>query len=399
MIADKAKFDIVVIGAGPAGSIAARYAAEKGASVLILERDREPGIPVRCAEGVSHNGLIQFIEPDPKWIATNIDGARLYSPNGKYIEMFNNGKGYVLDRRLFDSALCDLACQKGAFLLPKADALSLIYNDKRVVGVQYRSLDKIKTVFCDIVIGADGVESKVGRWAGIDTFIAPEDIDTCVQYTTNNLDLPDNICQFFFGTDVAPGGYIWIFPKSKKTANIGIGISGHLAQPGRGPKYYLDHFMQKNFPQATVNSIVYGGVPTFAGHEFVTDGVLLAGDAARQVNPITGGGVIQGMIGGALCGKIAGDAILKKNYSKKFLKTYEKEWDKVLGSNQRFIYKLKARFMKMTDQKFNSMVEMCSRIPQNKFDIFALFKEAVKEDPMLLAEMAKSYVVSKFIRV
>ncbi|MEA1972618.1 MAG: NAD(P)/FAD-dependent oxidoreductase, partial [Candidatus Cloacimonadota bacterium] len=118
----KDKYDVVVVGAGPAGSVSARFAAESGASVLILERDREPGIPVRCAEGVSHAGIAPFIDIDTKWIATEIDVARLHSPDGNEVTMHNNGKGYVLDRRLFDTALCDLACDKGADLLTKADA-------------------------------------------------------------------------------------------------------------------------------------------------------------------------------------------------------------------------------------------------------------------------------------
>ena len=106
----KSKYDVVVIGAGPTGSTAARFAAENGASVLILERDREPGIPVRCAEGVSHAGLIRFIEPDPKWIAAKIEVAKLISPNGEVAYMHQNGTGYVLECRIFDTELCNIAC-------------------------------------------------------------------------------------------------------------------------------------------------------------------------------------------------------------------------------------------------------------------------------------------------
>jgi len=78
------KFDVVVVGAGPAGSVAARFAAENGASVLILEREREPGIPVRCAEGVSHAGIAPFIKIDKRWIASTINVARPFSPNGEH---------------------------------------------------------------------------------------------------------------------------------------------------------------------------------------------------------------------------------------------------------------------------------------------------------------------------
>ena len=125
----KDRYDVVVIGAGPAGSVAARFAAENGVSVLVLERDREPGIPVRCAEGVSHKGIAPFIEIDERWIASTIEVARLHSPDGNEAHMLNNGTGYVLERRVFDAALCSLACKFGADLLTKADAIDLIWEN------------------------------------------------------------------------------------------------------------------------------------------------------------------------------------------------------------------------------------------------------------------------------
>ena len=245
----KNRYDVIVIGGGPAGSVAARYAAENGASVLMLERDREAGIPVRCAEGVSHGGIVPFIEIDERWIAARIEIAKLHSPNGETAVMRNNGLGYVLERRVFDTALCDLAVEKGAEFLTKADALDLVWEENKIVGVKLKYLDELRTVKCNIVIGADGVESRVGRWAGIKTDVRLEDIDTCVQYTLSGLDLDDTSCDFYFGTEVSPGGYIWIFPKSKTTANVGIGIAGHFAHK-KGPKAFLDEFIEKTFPKA-----------------------------------------------------------------------------------------------------------------------------------------------------
>ena len=248
---------------------------------------------------------------------------------------------------------------------------------------------------CDIVIAADGVESRVGRWAGIDTKVRMADIDTCVQYTLANLDIKENRCEFFFGNEKCPGGYIWIFPKSDNTANVGLGIAGHRITD-KSPKDYLDVFVQERFPNASITYTVYGGVPTAATlKEIVKDNLMLVGDAARQVNPITGGGIVQGMIAGAFAGKVAADAIKKGDYSKKFLKSYEKKWNKALGANQKFMFSVKELFMGMPDSRFDNLVEMCSKIPREKFTLKELFKEAIKGDPKLLAEMAKSFLVSK----
>lgn len=389
-------YDIVVIGAGPAGSVTGRFAAENGCSVLILERDREPGIPVRCAEGASHNGILPFIDIDEKWICTRIEGARLTSPNGECLDMYNNGEGYVLDRRVFDRELADLAVSKGATLLTKADAVALLKDENdKINGVKFRHENDFIDVKCKIVIGADGVESQVGRWAGIDTSLALSDIDTCCQYTVNNIKIEKHLCHFFFGREVAPGGYVWIFPKSETQANIGIGIGGDATLPGKGPKYYLDLFMDKHFPDASINYMVYGGVPTKAGNNFIKDNVLLVGDAAHQVNPITGGGIVQGMIAGKFAGETAAKAIKNNDFSKKVFKEYADRWEEMLGANQRLMYSIKNKFMDMKDEKLDNLVKSCKKIPQSEFSLYALFKETIKEDPILLAKLATSFVVSK----
>jgi len=392
----KEKYDVVVIGAGPAGSVAARFAAENGASVLILERDREPGIPVRCAEGVSHKGIEPYIEIDRRWIASDIDIAKLQAPNGESTRMYSNGKGYVLERRIFDTALCEVACQHGADLLTKADALDLVWDKDQIVGVKYKYLDEIKTVQCKIVIGADGVESRVGRWAGIDTKVSMDDIETAVQYTLSDIEVEEKTCEFYFGNQVAPKGYVWIFPKSKNSANVGIGISGDMAAE-KGPKYYLDKFVNERFPRATVTYTVYGGVPTAWGlDEIVRDNIMLVGDAARQVNPISGGGIVQGMIAGELCGKVASAAVKKNKFDAKTLKVYRKDWDKRLGNNQKVIHAMKNKFMTMKDSEFNNLMKICNSIPPEKFTVARLFKEAVRDDPKLVMQVAKTFITAKF---
>ena len=388
-------YDVIVIGGGPAGSVSARFAAENGASTLLIERDQGPGNPVRCAEGVSHAGISPFIDIDQKWISTKVEQARLYSPDGKYLDMFQNGTGYVLDRTLFDPALANLACQKGAQLLMKADAIGLIYTDDKITGVKIRYFNKIYNVKCKIVIGADGVESRVGRWAGIDTVLDLKDLDTCVQYTLTGIDVSSLRVDFFFGREVAPGGYIWIFPKSKNTANVGIGIAGDLAKD-KSPKEYLDDFVQKKFPNASILRSVCGGVPTAKMlKKPIADNIILVGDAAHQVNPITGGGIVQVMIAGQFAGETAAEAIKANDCSEKFLKKYIKRWNSRLGANQNFMYSVKEKFMRMDNNRFNNLVKICSAIPPEKLTLKEFFKTIVKGDPMLILQVAKAFVSSK----
>ncbi len=125
-------YDIVVVGSGPAGGMAARAAAKNGASVLILERDREIGIPVRCAEGISKRGLTRYFEPDEHWISRILKGALLYSPNGESCPMISGtiGDGYVLERRLFDAFICKEAAKYGVNILTKANVYELLKKIK-----------------------------------------------------------------------------------------------------------------------------------------------------------------------------------------------------------------------------------------------------------------------------
>ena len=168
----KTDYDIIVVGAGPAGSIAARYAAELGASILILEKDRDVGYPVRCGEAISKAGVEEFIASDEKWIASHISKFSLNSPDGSEAVVEFDDAGYVLERRIFDYELAKTAANAGAEILTRAYVNGLITEDGKVTGVKYEYRGEQKELKAKIIIGADGVESRVGRWAGLKlTFI------------------------------------------------------------------------------------------------------------------------------------------------------------------------------------------------------------------------------------
>jgi len=388
-------YDVVVVGAGPAGSVTARYAAENGISVLMLERDREPGIPVRCAEGISGGGLEEFIKIDKRWIASEIDTARLYTPSGNRLEMKSEVRGYILERRLFDAELCNIACRAGVMMNTKANVTGIERNSDRTVTVIFRKMGVTHRVRCRVVIGADGIESRVGRWFGLKTNLKLEDISTSVQYTINNIDVEDNVISFFFGTNYAPGGYIWIFPKSKRSANVGLGIAGCFAHE-KPAQEYLDEFIRTRFPDASISYTVYAGIPIATTmKQIITDNLLLVGDAAHQVNPITGGGIKQAMIAGRIAGEVAAEAVSKGDCSERAFRAYPQKWEKALGSKHRFMYSIKEKVLNASDERLDKIAEMCNSIPPEKFALTELFKQVIKGDPKLIAEMAKAFVVSK----
>ncbi len=154
--------------------------------------------------------------------------------------------------------------------------------------------------------------------------------------------------------------------------------------------------MHTHYPDGKITYTVCGGVPTASTlKDIVLDNLMLVGDAAHQVNPITGGGIIQGMIAAKIAGTIAGNAVREKRFDKKFLKSYPKEWNNELGKNQKIMYSMKEKFMTMSDERFNNLVKFCNSIPQEDLTVAKLFKNAVKDDPKLVVDIAKAFVVSK----
>jgi digeranylgeranylglycerophospholipid reductase len=177
------KCDVVVIGAGPGGSMAAKTAAELGLNVVLLEKRQEIGEPIRCAEGVSHRSeLSELIRVQPDWISNEINGVRLHSPNNDNVfTTVDNGKGeggYILERKSFDRGLALQAACAGVKVLVKTRATGLIRKDD-LCTVSAICQGEPLQIEAPLIIGADGVESKVARWAGIDTRLKPDEIMVC----------------------------------------------------------------------------------------------------------------------------------------------------------------------------------------------------------------------------
>ena len=132
----KSRYDVVVVGGGPSGSMAAKLAAEGGVSVCLLEKDRDIGYPVRCGEAIGDSGLRKYVEPKESWISAYLDSFSMTSPNGTSISAeFANDKGYILNRRVFDYDLSRLAASKGVEIFTRAYVNGLIIEDGTVNGV------------------------------------------------------------------------------------------------------------------------------------------------------------------------------------------------------------------------------------------------------------------------
>ncbi len=383
-------YDVVVVGGGPAGSMAARAAAHAGSTVALFEKDREIGIPVRCAEGVGAKALGSLLEIRPEWISQRISGVRFIAPSGQSVDMANDEIGFILNRKIFDADLAKFAGDSGARIFTKTYVEGLFFQDGRVAGVRINHLGHRMTVEAKIVIGADGVESRVGRWAGLHTQTPIHDMESCAQVTAGNLEIEPSLITFYFSHEIAPGGYLWIFPKGPDIANIGLGVSGEYSREHK-PVELLQNFVHRHFPRAVWLSTVFGGVPCSKPLEsLVADGLLLAGDAAHQTNPLTGGGIISGMLGGKLAGETAVKAIRTGDLGRHFLQEYERQWQPEAEKQEKF-YKIKEFVFNLRDKDFDQIAAAVLSLPAEKRTLVNIFRKALIKKPSLIFDILKLF--------
>src|SRR5213080_2436374 len=237
--------DVLVIGAGPAGAVAAweakRAAPER--DVVLLERDA----------------------------------------------------GWILDRTRFDAFLAERAVAEGAELLVSTEAAGMTCEPDGRWRVRLRSAGGETACRARVVIGTDGVEAMVGRWAGLETRVPARDMESCAQYVLAGIDCDPDSIYLQFGAGIAPGGYAWVFPKGPGVANVGLGLVA-LKADGRNARQYLDAWIARRYPEGAKTACTVGGVIVHTTiRQTYTDGVLVAGDAAHMINPLSGGGIVNAM--------------------------------------------------------------------------------------------------------
>ena len=370
----KTSYDVVVVGGGPAGSMAAWETAKGGASVCLLEKDRDIGYPVRCGEAVSE-GIKQFVDIKGSWIAEKITGAIFIAPNSISVDLdFPSEIGYILNRRIFDYDLSRYAAEAGAEVYTKAYVKGIHKNNGSISSVILDHMGEEKEIKTNIIIGADGLTSRVGRCAGIRTQVRMKDMESAVQYSVSNIDVERNKMVFYVGKKYAPGGYLWVFPKGNRFANVGIGISGKYSKI-KSAKTYLDEFMKNKYPEAAIHTTMCGGVPIPKPMKKpISNGLMLVGDAAHQINPMTGGGIESAMQAGSIAGQIAATAIKKSDYSEIFLQAYSDTIWKDFGKEYEKYYYIKQALEDLTDDDLNSITDQVLSIPLNKRTLHSFIK-------------------------
>jgi digeranylgeranylglycerophospholipid reductase len=331
-------FDVIVVGAGTGGSIAARFAAEKGLKVCLIDRKAKEDIGTKICGDAVGTEIFDFLKinhPKNDELSCRIKGAKLYTPDQKKCIDLTDPKqaGYIINRLEFGQRLLDEAIDSGLDqFLDKTLALDLLYDKSIVSGVKVKinSGETIK-LHSKILMDASGFYSplrKKVRSILVEKEISKEDSILCyreiVKFSPHDLKIknPDYI-SIFLNQDKAPGGYIWYFPKNESSVNIGLGT--YMYNKIKVKSLYRQNVFNEFIKTSTFEIESSGGgvVPVRRPLWSCTDdGIMFIGDAACQVNPLHGGGIDSSMRGGFYAANTAAEAFDKEDFSIRALWNY-----------------------------------------------------------------------------
>ena len=330
-------FDIIVIGAGPAGSSAAAAAGREDASVLLVEEHDKIGVPLQCAEGLSRSTIKGWLDIKPEWIAAHLQGSIARGPDEDEFNVEYPNVGWVLQRKVFDPALAEIARAQGAVLKMSCRAVRIEGKTVHVIEHGAPQNYRFRHLIC-----ADGVASRIGAGLGVDTRLKLDEIEVCAQYVLENIRLNPAYAYLIFGNQYAPGGYAWIFPKSADKANVGLGIAP-LSTPKKAVAF-LDEWVKREFPQARIRDRIFGGVPAKVLKKFSGPDFFLVGDAGRFTDPLSGGGIANAVKSGTIAGRCA---VLRIRGRKD---RFEAEIKKEILDEVKFHHRVRKAYLKFNDE-------------------------------------------------
>jgi digeranylgeranylglycerophospholipid reductase len=347
--------DVLVVGAGPAGSTAAERLARRGHSVLVIEEHGRVGYPVQCAGLVSRRVL--DLAQSPEVVRRAVHGASVFSPNLKSITFrAPEPRAFVIDRAGLDIALADKAAQAGAVYETETrfDGLAGAPNGSVKVRVT-RQGSHPGEIEARLIIGADGVASGVAR-----AFRLRRPVEILPAFEAEFPESPGDpdLVEVYVGNTISPGLFGWWIPDGAGGARVGVAANAD----GTSARVYYEHLLAqigrrlgqplRNATSYLVSGIPIGTVPKISGPR-----VVLVGDAAAQTKPLSGGGIFTGMRAAELAVEVIHEALNDGDLSAGRLASYDEAWRREFGDEFDKAQYLRRLFLKFTDAELEAILE------------------------------------------
>jgi len=344
------RYEVAVVGAGPAGSMAAKKAAEAGAEVVIFEEHPRAGWPVQCAGLLGVAAVAESELPLAKFALRAVRGATIVSPGGFQVAFKSDEvRAWVVDRRIFDRALLAEAARSGAEVRMASPVTNLARDGGGCILTIGRGADRQK-IEAKVVISAEGVGARIARSAGIGP---PGEILSSAQVEVPFQVQDPEMVEVFLGEEVAPGFFAWAIPSQEGVARVGLSCRNNACP-------YLKRLLKSPPIRSRIRGgslhLVVGGLPLGPPASTVADGIIAVGDAAGQVKPTSGGGIYPGLVCAKIAGEVAATAASEGDSSVARLSEYERRWRSALNRELRLgmiVHRMRAG---MADSELDDLV-------------------------------------------
>lgn len=363
------KFDIAVVGGGPAGLSAAYAAAKGGAKVVLFEKDQS------IAHSIRTSGVTWISEMErlgiPSKFYNPIQNYRFVSPSNDILITGNVSKSCVLDIRGMYQHLAFLAAKEGVQLMVKSNVIDVIRDGDRVVGVKANTPKGRLTVRSTLVIDASGFSTSVGRKAGVAGQWKRYGVGA--EYECYCDDIDSTTWVLMVGQKYSDAGYAWSFPLSTNRVRIGVGIG--RPESNAEPLDKLHEIIEKRFkPLDALRDgkiqpieLHYGFIPNEGvRRNSIADGLVMVGDSAGQSNPLVLEGIRYAIDFGRLAGKVGADS-LSENSDKESLLEYERSWKSKVESKIHSALKVQMRWLGLTDEEWDKEIEILRDMTVHEF--------------------------------
>jgi digeranylgeranylglycerophospholipid reductase len=363
------QYDIVIVGAGPAGSSAAWAAAKKGVSVALLEREEAVAQSIRTSgvtwiSDIKKFGITQdYYNP--------IKNYSFYSPNNHVTIRGSEYQAAVLDVRKTYQFLAYEAANAGADIFVRTNAIAPLVDDKKnLTGIKATSLKDDLIFHCNLVIDASGFYSVIGKNMGI----VPQwnRFGVGAEYEAYVEKVDQDTWSLMVGQQYSPAGYAWIFPLGKNKVRVGVGVGKPESQVDPTQRL-LELVDKKPGPLGQLGKIVpiefhYGLIPNEGlTHTTISNNIMLVGDAAGQANPLVLEGIRYAIEFGRTAGQVGAQAVIQGDTSKESLKPYEDAWKKAIGSKIKAAVKVQNRWLNLTDEEWDKELEIINELSPEEF--------------------------------
>jgi len=320
-------FDVIIAGAGTAGSVLAAGLATRGFKVALFDRQPKEKIGIKvCGDATSMahfdriKPIVKIEPPSGDEIRQKVKGAWLFSPDKEVkLELVEEGgTGIIIDRFKLGMRILENAIDFGAELFDSSMVKEPIIEQDQVTGVRYRGKDKnIVDMMGKIIVDASGIVATLRKKldpekTSMDIELAPKDVCNCyreVRDVESEIESPEFI-RLMFDQELCPGGYLWEFPRGPTSMNAGLGV---MKMNKLNPHKQFDLYLEREKKLYQNSKLIHSGawrVPLRRPQDnLVWNGFLLVGDAGTQVKPTDGGGIGISINAAAMATKTISNAI------------------------------------------------------------------------------------------